>query len=317
MIITLYNAETFERIMTIPKIYSSGWTRKLYETGSFEISLPRSYAIDTDTIILHGSNAGIVKQVNINNACQTIMGYDMDGLTKSRYITAEITYTGKTAEYIVKDMAKTFFMTDDRAVEGFEIEADSGAGEVISSYTFPAGCLADKLADFCKEYEIGYEINFDENRILFRTIIPTENNSAEFSYRKNTAYGLEYEKSVYNAKNVYYYTTEQDGVKKVNTAGTAKGILRNEIYSDNTADTPQTLQEQYTETENITCESVRKLIYGSDYKIGDKVPVIYENDKIIKIVTEISISHEPGLYKETPTFGDKAVNPLAKLVNGR
>lgn len=310
MLITTYNNTTFARKSTITRYMSMITNKRMYDIGSFELTT-NECDFELGDIILYDDFCGMVYRIIKSFSGVKVYGYDLKALFYQRYIDTDITYTNKTAEFILKDMATKFLETGDRTVSGLSVTADSGSGEKIDTYTFKRGSrVSDLLKTFCQTYNIGYDITFDETTMIFNVIKEHDNTEVVFSRERHNVEDLEYTKGRYDLANVIYYLDENEVLQ---SDGTAKGIKRFEGYTEK-ADEVEKYKTEHAEEE--TLRGSANLEYGVDYKLGDVVTVMYDEMTTTKTITEVEKAEELSKRIITPTFGTEKENPIKKLLKG-
>lgn len=312
MLITYYDPVTFERKGTISRAISIIHNKRLYSVGSIQITLDKNTdPPPVDSLILYKDVSGIVMEIDDSKEWNTILCYDMKGITKFRYIEQEFTYTQKTPEYIIKDMAQKMLLNGDRTVAGLRINPDSGNGEELESYTVKSGNFGEFLDRFCTENQIGYNVTFNESNIVFDVIKERTNANVVFSGAEGTLEDSVYIVSNYDMQNAVYYKDNED----IAYVGDKKGILRREGMAD-TKDSAEAVLKENQTAETLSGTAGVKLRFGLDYSIGDIVKVMHGNYITEKVVSEVEQVWESGLVRETPVFGDEQRNPIKKLFGG-
>lgn len=312
MLIVYYDPETFERKGTITKVRSAKWTKRFYDYGSFEIHLQECNVQKYD-LILQGIHSGIVMEIEKSiPSGAVIYGCDLKGLADFRYIDIPETFTNRSPEYIFESLAQDFFMSGSRKINGFKIISAENPHTALDSYTTEAQFLSEEFLKLSKQTDVGYDITFDENNISFSAYGVRDNTEVVFSRRKRSLEKASYTNSIFNTYNVVYYTTGDESTAE---KGSASGIKRREGYTEKAEDADKFLAEK-KEIEAIEAEASDIYTYGTDYRLGDKVTVIFDNLTTEKIITEVAFNYEVNGTKIYPTFGTEKENPIRKLLKG-
>ncbi len=222
MLITTYNNTTFARKTTITHYKSAIFTSRMYDVGSFTLSL-KDTAAEIGDIIMIEDFSGVIMHIEENVTGTTISGYDLKTLTYQRVFEADKTYTG-TPDSIIKSVATEYLRTGDRTVQGLTVAAVR-AGGTSESYTFKKGETVSRgLKTFCEKYSIGYKIAFDETAMIFDTIPETVTEKV-YGRERHNVNDVEYVQDKYDYANVIYYEDE-NGTIQTTGSGTGKGYDR-------------------------------------------------------------------------------------------
>lgn len=312
MLITSYDPVTFKRKSTVTVAKSIIMNKRLYDLGSFELTL-KQCDLEVGDLILYGNFSGRINRIIRDLKGNTkVYGYDLKSLLYRRFFDKDITYTGRKAEYIIKNIAETFLFIGERKITGLTVAADRGTGLTVPEYKFEkGGRVSDKLKEFCQKYSIGYDITFDEETIVFDTVNECENSNVVFSRYFGSVDELNYTQGDYDLANVIFYP-EEDAIK---TDGTATGINRFEGYASN-ADELNTYKENHAVEETIKGTASGRYEYGVDYAVGDVVTVVFGDVTTTKTITEVEITVEHNRQRAIPTFGAEKENPIKKLIRG-
>lgn len=312
MLITSYDATTFRRKSTVTAAKSVIMNKRLYDLGSFELTL-KDCDFEVGDIVLYGDFSGRINRIVRDLSGNTkVYGYDLKSLLYRRIFDAELTFTKKTPEHILKNIADTFLLTGSRKITGLSVAPDSGAGEVIAEHKFERGSrVSDELKEFCQKYSMGYDITFDEQAIIFDVVKERENKNIIFGKHYGSVEDLNYTKGDYNMVNVIYYPKDAS----IAVDGVEVGINRFEGYVSN-ADEVETYGESHSAEETIKGTASNRYVYGTDYALGDIVRVEFGDMYTMKTITEVEITVEPNCRKTVPTFGTEKENPIKKLIRG-
>ena len=310
MLITGYDPVTFRRKSTVASAKSVIFNKRLYDLGSFELTLKKC-DFEVGDLILYGNFSGRINRIVRDLKQNTkVYGYDLKSLLYQRYFNSDVIYTNKTAEYIIKNIAEIFLFTGSRKITGLSITDDSGTGEIISEYKFEkGGRVSEKLKEFCQQYCTGYDIAFNEESIVFDVIKEQENSDVIFGRCFGNVEELTYTYGNYDFANVVYCPNEEQNANDDKISG----IQRFEGYISN-ADELNTYKEKHGMEETIKAEANGKYKYGVDYDLGDVVTVVFDDLSTVKTITEVEIVIEPNRYREIPTFGTEKENPIKKLI---
>ncbi len=305
----------FECFDVLTRVKSILWTKRFTDVGSFEMELPAS-SLQIGDIIHRGEHSGYVCRIVEDYSTVKVYGYDLKGLLNQRYILPPYSYSGS-AESIIKTIAAEVLTSNERAVEGLTVESISNNnGDVtVSGENTMASELVKKI---CETNELGYDIEFSETGLIFKTLTPTDKSKEIiFSRKHGNVENISYTKESFNSANVIYYTIDNDGVKSYGAypfEEQATGFLRMESGITN-----ENYQDAYNEklvTETLEGEANSKRIYGKDYSLGDYVTVIFKDLVTVKQISEVVFAYEKAGNKIVPTFGNKKENIIKKLLRG-
>lgn len=301
----------------ITKAVSVIWTKKFYDIGSFQLSLTKN-CLQPNDIILHGENCGIVMKTEETLSGCAVYGYTLKGLTKFRHIYQPKTYSGN-AEEIIKTIAKDTLQTGKRKIEGLTIAENhlelSDSKELLCDNVN----VADVLKQFSSEEEIGFDITFSENGLLFDVCAGRDmRDTITFSRALRNVDDLTYTHDNYNTYNVVYSKTEAENAEtseeyEYTESGNAEGILRREGASDKD---PEAFLKEKAPVETLRGSANDKMQYGTDWKLGDCVTCIFENRSTVKQITEVKEVYEKNGCKIIPVFGTEKENIVTKILKG-
>lgn len=298
----------------ITKAVSAIWTKKFYDSGSFQLSLTKN-CLQPNDIILHGGNSGIVMKTEETLSGCTIYGYALKGITQFRHIYQPKTYSGN-AEEIIKLIAKDTLQTGKRAIEGLVIAENHLELSETKELTCDNVNVADKLKQFSLEEGIGFDITFSEDGLLFDVCTGRDmRDTITFSRNFRNVDDLTYTTDNYNTYNVAYSKTETEetGEYEYTESGDAEGILRREGASDKD---PETFLKEKAPVETLRGSANDKMQYGTDWKLGDYVTCIFGDRSTVKQITEVKEVYEKNGCKIIPVFGTEKENIVTKILKG-
>ena len=314
--ITIYNPLTYERKNTIVKYNSAVIKKNLYSEGSIQLEM-QYLPLDIGDIVLYDKYAFVVRKLTSTFAGTTIIGKDLKSLFSQRIFESDYVYEQQTAEYIVKDIAAKMLATGDRAINKLTVgTAAAGDGEKVD-ITFEKGKkVSDALNSFCAEHQISYDFKFSRDGIVFYTFAEKLNPLVKFSARLHNLDEVEHEKSNLELNNVFYYPHKEseNAEETIISDGTAAGIERFEGYTSETD--LEKYKSEHKATESLTGTPTSKLIYDTDYTLGDIVDVEFRGLTDSLPVTQVEMYFEHAKSYVLPTFGTPAESKLKKILKG-
>lgn len=314
--ITIYNPLTYERKNTIVKYNSAVIKKSLYSEGSIQLEM-QYLPLDIGDIVLYDRYAFIIRKLTSTFTSTSIIGKDLKSLLSQRIFESEHVYEQKTAEYIVKDVAAKMLATGDRAVNNLTVEAVAATDEEKFDVTFEKSKkVSDTLNSFCAEHHISYDFKFSRDGIVFYTFAEKFNPLVKFSARLHNLDEIEYEKSNLDLNNVFYYPHKEseDTEETIISDGTAAGIERFEGYTSETD--LEKYKSEHKATESLTGTPTSKLIYDTDYTLGDIVDVEFRGLTDSLPITQVAMYFEHAKSYILPTFGTPAESKLKKILKG-
>lgn len=312
MMVKTFDPETLREKEAITEIISLLYYDRFYKVGSFEIETT-SKGFEKNDVIAFSScgeiRSGIVMKTIEKNNTFSIFGYDLKGVYGFRHINTPTEYTG-TPDEILKKMVTEFLKTADRDIEALCIAEDTVEGDSVS-FTAEQGFLEDAMVSISAMYEIGTRIDFDLEKLIFRTLRGEDKTAnAVFGRKMRNVDSIEYTKDLFNTYNVGY---TQDGEESIISVGEAKGLLRRECYKEKNIE--EYLKEK-AEIETLRAEANELYRYSEDYKLGDYVTIFKDGLYTVKQITEVKEVHEHGKTSFYPVFGTEKENPIKKILKG-
>lgn len=312
MIIKYYDnnyKEKFSCKQVCTRCKSIIWTKLFYDVGNFEMTEPAEVP-DIGDIVVHGPHCGIVCRIFEPNQSVKVYGYDLKGLLNFRYLTTYATEE-KLAEKIIKDIAVQTLCTDKRKIKGLEIEAvnENITDEISEKCAVKNIKAADLIKNLGSTYEIGWDVTFSEDNLVFITRKGTDiSQQIVFSKKFRNVEKVEYENSIFDSANVVYRENNSHFEDEE-----PEGINRRECGFTDSNGTIEEFLNSKKPTETIKGTANEKMIYAKDYNIGDYVTVMHNNISTVKQITKVEFVYENCNSKIIPTFGEIKENILKKI----
>ena len=285
------------------------WTKLFYDVGNFEMTEPAEIP-EIGDIVVHGNHCGIVCRIFESNQGVKVYGYDLKGLLNFRYITTYSTEE-ELVEKIIKDIAIETLQTGKRKIEGLEVETanENITDKVSEAYIVEKIKAADAIKNISGTYEIGWDITFQEDKLLFSTKKGVDlSKQIVFSKKFRNVEKVEYDKSIFDSANTVY---EGDNVHFEDEEPV--GINRRECGLTDSNSTIEEFLKSRKPAETIKGTANEKMIYGKDYNIGDYVTVMHNNISTMKQITKVEFVYETCNSKIIPTLGEIKENILKKI----
>jgi len=233
--------------------YSSlQWTRRYYESGSFELHCDPVYA---DLLLMNHTlwpsgdlEAGTITSRSFQldeggKETLIVSGKLKTGLLSRRILWREVSFSG-TYERLMRQLVDANAVTTDadRAIPGLSIAPPAGYTEALEEYSESNTKLDEALAKLSRACELGHRIRFDPATGLLRfevyagldrTMGQRVNNPALFSVDFENLTSAQYHEGDEGSANVALVIGEDDQRQPVRrTVGSAAGLERREVCID-------------------------------------------------------------------------------------
>lgn len=305
--------------------------QKYFECGNFEFHAP--YELDENAKYIYDNATGIVGIVEdreFEGMKNVYSGGLLKSLLKNKVISKTMTYTNKTAEYIVKDLVRTF------ASQNIQVEPSENRGKIYATLQITGENLLEYTDKLLSESEMGADIdfNFETSTLTYNVFIGEDNTEkAPLSRDYENIYSFKYTDKRSDFKNFAYVAGEDAGKNRVivtvdNRVGSEE---KKEIWVD-----ARDLQSEYDEGETkktLTPEEYKQaLISRGEEKLQEYIPqVSIEIDPAMVLqlgekrlfkdrdiyatqrITEKITAYEEHQTKQTVVFGVQKLNPLKQL----
>ena len=351
MEIYVYN-NNFEKIGLIDYCASIIWTRKYNDIGDFELYIPATeealQLMRINRLVQREdmpNSLMIIKNIILTTDAEngnfiTVSGPSIENYIAQRIIWKQTNLNGTIADNIIQLLNENLIDPDDteRKINNIEIgETSAAAGQTLKKQ-FTGDNLLDAISAILKEYKLGFNMLFENNKLIFniyagtdRSFDQTTNPRVIFSPEFDNFITSEYIENTDNYKNVVLVAGEGEGInRKTQQVGNASGPERIEDYIDardiSSSTEGGTLtpaqyndllisrgQEKLAELKEVLSyngqvEPTINYKFEYDYFLGDIIEIIneYGTGNAARI-TEIIESWDENGYTLVPTFNTQEV----------
>lgn len=342
----------FKKIEIISYAESIIWTKRYFSLGDFEIVLPASryllqlFRSNEDRYIMRpGDQTGIiVEKIQLTTDEESgdkliISGPTFQGLLKRRIVWGQKILKGTLLDCILLGLVADNAM-DDSIISGRRLEYLSIRPNISMEWTgenphiekqVTDDVLSDAVISVCTAYGIGWEIYFENGKLLFNLYHGKDRSSAQnilpvvkFSPKYGNYLNGNYTFDKSNYKNVAMVAGEGEGTaRKMAAVGNAVGRNRYEVFVDQSslstnegeisdieymnqlkmAGEEKLAEYGTSETYDSTVDPDVNYRYGKDYNLGDIVEVENEYGIISRArITEVIESEDENGYTCVPKF---------------
>ena len=305
-------------------ISSAQWKTKLNDLGTFEfhISADSQYLSDIkiDYFVHFNGRDGVIayREKNDDGSAVKITGYDLKKMLEWR-----LCYGGKTGnlETVIKSYVSEAFCTPGaRKIPNFRVAPSQNRGNVVEWNNDKLVTALETVKGLCNLEQWGFTIYISGSDFVFDIIIPTDKSeSIIFAPEYKNLSGSEFKENAQNEKNVALYlketeTTDSGGnTTKVTTIEeynpySKSGLDRKEGAAENNATTEKAASYLISNAiqQTVSAMANSKILYGSDYDIGDYVTTRLNTFDgkidVVKQITEVKEIWEKNDYSTEPTF---------------
>ena len=337
---------TLNKKQVITRFTSMQWTKRFYDTGSFELHLP----VDTDMssvavedIVQHGENWGFLMRMEYTPREIILTGFDLCGIMTFRTLKA---YSGTQKPSVIMSNAvsqgfrSNIYGTTEAQRTARRVDylySKGGGTEAAIRYQYDAGItIAGLFQRIGTENNIGYEIygEPDTKQIWCEFLTPRDiSANLHFSTRNGSITNYSYQYDLYDAPNTVagYNPLWADYPEIYSPDGTdssKKGLRRREVGITHEYNSPGwelsnllgSELGKYVVTDCITAEISDKYRFRQDFLLGDYVTVRVELPQEAveqkKQITEVTQVYEPENRSETVKFGEQRENIIRRLKKG-
>ena len=252
-------------------------------------------------IIKWGQFEGFTTGYQFEDVNKRIYGMHLNGLLyKSVIMPSE--YNGKVNEIAADVISKYYTWLNVKQSEGDFTDITYKLDKPMQGNKF--------FTEISGQAECGYRTYIDwENKKYMFELLEIRDNPIRLSEDNLNAYEF---KVNYDGKNIafggwYQYEPPKDDDTSEKEWRYIESEKKVEIYKQDVILSAKNEQDALTELKKKTADSqttckTRNIKYNTDYKLGDRLKVLKDNDVTEKIVFTVNLWHEKNEYKEEPVL---------------